>query len=1267
MQKVHRNDPCPCGSGKKFKKCCINEAAAEEPFSFGDFKASMPEIPEVDLTFLKAFDPLEVLKLLGLLQVLPQNHGKNIRLERLISRVINDIGATKVNYDRSTDYRSLLKALRAKCTKHPFEDPAEEFLTDNIVFLNGNNIVYPGIFSDAAAIAQRNLYTLTLRRRLPIRFIKETSEAVIFLLHIHDHIARQLGQSYRIFEDIKEDELYVPSAVLAVEQKEYFEFSDSELVAMCGSNMLDPGVIDQFIFSVQGQKIDLSNPDENPLFRKPFIKIGDRFIVPLPTAELACINEFVLEQAERHGVLNQYISYFAEDCQEDVDEIFKRMGWTSLQFESPESEQRSPYVIVKESMFQFDTDKLALVIMINEVPTLKGKQVQDFEAMTKIYTERIERVVARIKEKDPARKLLLVEIINKSNILDNFYMALPPQKDIDLEIAFSLTALELLTSKWDFDPLTIWQYATHLKETADIITFMHHNTHLSKFKWFKDNNDSFFQNDERPMEMVFFDFEIEGGVKRDAKSKSDRIGIPFFNDGQTGYVQCHRKEKYYPVYISNETKFGFFRSCLLKYSCPIWVQSNTLSDYNAEMYMSALLFWLHECYDDLASFIGQFGEVPIMITLLFHKEFREPEKWDIGESAEPFSLKYEIKDVMRAAEINIPIEVVSRFVGSGNQGERYFVTEVIDILGALIEKLGTGSRMTEDAKGTALERHMARSMKKMIIITDSDNTPILSDVDLPRARKVPDFDVSYLLQSQVKWLAYKTPISNNITEKPAKVKLLNDLVAVHFQKLIEMIAAYPAIPLLHFLMKQHESIVQNREHRKISYPVQEACYSKFYNVFEKFNETESALVTVGLALRSLIEFVACEMPSGTAMVNHSDTDRMLAHMSELLNCGSISDSVNYDIADPEIGILKSGRIKIGAYINSDFARDIYQEDFDHFIAEFQHNFTRAKRKAIAVKVAEPYFDRVDDIFTKEWGITVWNIAGACKHICTQLLVAGSSVELVPESDIYKMLGSGLSDGEISSLLSLLTFVQRNGVMNVPQKQRHEIYPWRYNRRNSYLSRPLIKLVINGQNFYLLSARHIYMAGHNMVSRFLDGTLKVDEKNFGINNLLAGRNHIKGTNFRNSVCSWLKANTGLQVISHEVKIKPKGFFVADSDKGDIDVLCIDHDKKIIYAIECKNTTQAKIAYDIYSEMNNYIGKDGKEGMIIKHIKRDQWLKSNIEQVRQKLNIGDPYQIRSFVLTNHIMPTKYVKDLKIPAFSFSDLERGKVFSVAQKPKN
>ena len=34
LRKVGRNDPCPCGSGKKFKKCCLN--VVSEPFSLAD-------------------------------------------------------------------------------------------------------------------------------------------------------------------------------------------------------------------------------------------------------------------------------------------------------------------------------------------------------------------------------------------------------------------------------------------------------------------------------------------------------------------------------------------------------------------------------------------------------------------------------------------------------------------------------------------------------------------------------------------------------------------------------------------------------------------------------------------------------------------------------------------------------------------------------------------------------------------------------------------------------------------------------------------------------------------------------------------------------------------------------------------------------------------------------------------------------------------------------------------------------------------------------
>jgi len=30
MNKVSRNDPCPCGSGKKYKRCCLSAADTQE-------------------------------------------------------------------------------------------------------------------------------------------------------------------------------------------------------------------------------------------------------------------------------------------------------------------------------------------------------------------------------------------------------------------------------------------------------------------------------------------------------------------------------------------------------------------------------------------------------------------------------------------------------------------------------------------------------------------------------------------------------------------------------------------------------------------------------------------------------------------------------------------------------------------------------------------------------------------------------------------------------------------------------------------------------------------------------------------------------------------------------------------------------------------------------------------------------------------------------------------------------------------------------------
>jgi len=36
MKKIKRNEPCPCGSGKKYKKCCRLQQTSDQSFSWMD-------------------------------------------------------------------------------------------------------------------------------------------------------------------------------------------------------------------------------------------------------------------------------------------------------------------------------------------------------------------------------------------------------------------------------------------------------------------------------------------------------------------------------------------------------------------------------------------------------------------------------------------------------------------------------------------------------------------------------------------------------------------------------------------------------------------------------------------------------------------------------------------------------------------------------------------------------------------------------------------------------------------------------------------------------------------------------------------------------------------------------------------------------------------------------------------------------------------------------------------------------------------------------
>ena len=84
-KKIGRNEPCPCGSGKKYKHCCMRaELLKDSTASQGraPLQSSGLDAPKIK-AYLESHNVTPLLDYLTALQLNPVNNGKNLRFEHL--------------------------------------------------------------------------------------------------------------------------------------------------------------------------------------------------------------------------------------------------------------------------------------------------------------------------------------------------------------------------------------------------------------------------------------------------------------------------------------------------------------------------------------------------------------------------------------------------------------------------------------------------------------------------------------------------------------------------------------------------------------------------------------------------------------------------------------------------------------------------------------------------------------------------------------------------------------------------------------------------------------------------------------------------------------------------------------------------------------------------------------------------------------------------------------------------------------------------------
>lgn len=1260
MPNIPRNSPCPCGSGKKYKRCCVDKPMPDFPKSESHLLSIYEKEQErfrKEHTVFKKYNSGRLLKIFSVLQLQAANHGKNIRIETAIVNIINDLNTIQ----EDIGLEILRKDVIAAC-KHNFaEDPPEEFFTENISFKNGNNTVFPGISTHGTEIVQGLIDSIHPNSPLPIDFIIEANAGISLLLYIHDHIAKSLGLSHRVFEENLDDDLFVPEREILSEQMKLFSFSQEFINSICDKLNIPRETFSQFVFDTNSGYIQYGDGNSNPLLQRPFIFYENEFILVMPSAQLVCMNEHILKVAGKYSCLEALIKRFATLCHDELMPVFGRMQWNLQQFKFPVAGTESKLLFTHQSLWRIDTDKLVYGFFVTIYPEFFVSSESDIKRISNEFTKISSASLSDIKKQFPNDHILMVNITQKCRIVNAFALSFSKEKAGIRRIFFSHLELQVLARVWKFDALTLWKYAKYLEQAEQKISFAPLNTHYSKFKWYQRNEESFFDTDEANYDSAAFGFEIESEVKRSGIKKMDKISIPFLESTGLRHIHCYRKEEYYPAYISKAVNYGFLLSCYLQYSCPIWITSLKDHDAKAEVYINGILYWLHELYDTSRNYINQLGSSPVHLLIKMDDEFynlNDLEKFDNAET----SFRFSIDKDRRRITFTIPIQILQFIASANNAGEQQLMAFILDMLGDLMKVTGVGTRLPVIQRDEMISACIPFGNRKMIITTTADRDPSLAEMDIDDYRTIPKADVSFVLENQVRWLNYSKSIPKKIKEKKEKIKLFNDIVTVHFNKVKELISVYKVFPLLLFLMKRHEALIHQRAFRKINYPVKAACYQKYMDVYEEFSETEKALNVASLSMRVLIEFVACLHPKGTKNPNDDDTDIMLAHVNQLIQYGFLSDELKYDILDMDVGLLPSGRIGINSETRknayAEFSDHVYGEEFESYSKDFEQFFRRRNEEANKPKQTDPYVEKVDNAFLQEWGIRLYDIGSLSYFLANYILHQGKSLLIVEHEELIKIIkgDTDFTEKEINAYLQQLTFVPRKEIETAPEGYAaSEVYPWRYNRRLSYLVKPILFTKKGKKDMYLIGARLLWKATENLIANFHDGTLKIDAQHKSINQFLAGRNAIKGKSYRNKVNKWLNKNTALKVIEYEVKINSRGFFKANRDMGDIDILAIDEEYSLIYSIECKNTSQAKVAYEYRRELDNYLGIPPKPGLIQKHINRHTWLLQNKIAVCERLGLATTYQIVSIVISKNILPTKFLSSPEIPIISFFELKK------------
>src|ERR1039458_8695715 len=290
MAKIGRNEPCPWGSGRKYKKCHGEVASAPPAAAMAALEGWFRETDEIDeYSFdrlgtkfaglagdLTEFDPISCVTAIAALSTIAENRNRMVRLDALLHlAAIHCRGTKPPTIDSLNRWLNQMLAGTAVSRR---EDPAEDLAIGNIMTTTGNYRVFLGDSSNPDYYAQDVLDALW---KAPVE-LDPLREECQSLLKLSDLLVERRG--YVRNDGEAEDE--VTGVKLPVSDDVLWELCRTVLIAadQVKSLGIQEESIAPFALAFDDFRKDARGRSMRMVRRQPVIKFGDQFLIAHPAA-----------------------------------------------------------------------------------------------------------------------------------------------------------------------------------------------------------------------------------------------------------------------------------------------------------------------------------------------------------------------------------------------------------------------------------------------------------------------------------------------------------------------------------------------------------------------------------------------------------------------------------------------------------------------------------------------------------------------------------------------------------------------------------------------------------------------------------------------------------------------------------------------------------------------------------------------------------------------------------------------------------------------